>query len=159
VNPIELIKLADKINLNSKENYYLRVAFGIACIERVQHLLVKDSIIEALNVGKRYLIGEVDKDELSSAAKLAAKEASSHEGSNSIDGSGSAAVSTSRGVAAALSGMALEAAEYAAYASVYSYAAYAVTDLKAYKEEHTWQINKLKDIAINRGLLNGQGLI
>jgi len=118
----ELILLAQKIGLDSEDYFALRVKFGIACIERVEHLLT--------------------------AAASALALASSQPGSNSIDGAGSAAVTTSYGVAAALAGNALRAAGYAAYASVYSYASHAVTDVSAYEAEHKWQVTKLTALAI-----------
>lgn len=151
MNPVELTRLAKAIELSAEDRFDLRVAFGVACMERVEHLLTNDSMIEALAVGKAFVAGECNLPELRAAAKKALEVARSHPGSNSLDGAGSAAVSTSHGVVAALAGRALEAAEYAAYASVYSYASYAVTDLSAYEEEHAWQVMKLRELAEQRG--------
>lgn len=147
MNPPELKRLASTINLDHEDCFKLRVRFGIACIERVEHLLTDESIRGSLSIGKAYLVGECRTDELHDAALNASRLARSHPGSGLIDGAGNAAVSTSHGVAAALAGRALDAAGYAAYASVYSYASHAVTDLSAYKSEHDWQIAKLVALA------------
>ncbi len=146
MNPPELVELAHRCDLSSESRFELRIEYGIACIERVEHLITDNEVLEAFLVGKAFVLGECDEIELGKAAKTAARLASSHPGSNSIDGAGSAAVTTSRGVAAALVGRALQAAGYAAYASVYSYASYAVTDLSAYETEHGWQISKLEEL-------------
>lgn len=146
MNPPELKQLAQKVGLDSEGQFKLRVSFGIACIERVEHLLTDSSVVETLSIGNTFVLGECSDIDLSVAAVKASALARSHPGSNSIDGTGSAAVSTSHGVAAALAGRALEAAEYAAYASVYSYASHAVTDLSAYSDEHAWQTSKLNSL-------------
>ena len=104
-------------------------------------------MLETLLVGKMYLSGKCSKQALNDASLKASELARSHPGSGSIDGANSAAVSTSHGVALALAGKALEAAGYAAYASVYSYASYAVTDISAYKSEHDWQLRILRSLA------------
>jgi len=136
MNPPELKQLAEETRLEDEDHFDLRVGFGIACVERVEHLLTQSVVIGALTIGKRYFTGECNRQDLSEAAAKAAEASRNHAGSNSLDGSGSVGVSTSYGVAAALAGRALEAAEYAAYASVYSYASYAVTDLSAYNVSH-----------------------
>ena len=146
MNPPELIQLAQEVNFDSAEKLKLRVAFGVACIERVEHLLTDGSVVEMLAVGKAFVSGKCTEAELEAAAVTAAEVARSHPGSSSLDGAGSAAVSTSHGVAAALAGRALVAAEYAAYASVYSYASHAVTDLASYQDDHAWQIDKFQEL-------------
>ena len=143
----DLRRFATEINLDAESRLSLRVAFGVACVERVEHLLTEDSIVESLAIGKSFVAGRCERATLRSAADAAANAASSHPGSGSLDGSGSAAVSVSRAVAAALAGDALEAAAIAAYASVYAYASYAVTDPKAYDVEHAWQLRKLEELA------------
>lgn len=150
MNPPELIQLASEIELDRDEMFTLRVRFAIACIERVEHLLTDRDVRDTLAVGKSYAADQCSDQNLQSAATRAAELARSHPGSNSIDGTGSAAVTTSFGVAAALAGNALQAAGYAAYASVYSYASHAVTDVSAYKPEHDWQTNKLREL-LNTG--------
>ena len=147
MNPPELIQLSRDLELDGEDQFKLRVAFGVACIERVEHLLTDHLVINCLSRGKAYLSGEYSEHDLAEAAAKASQLAKSHSGSSSIDGTGSAAVSTSHGVAAALAGRALVAAEYAAYARVYSYASHAVTDLSAYEDEHAWQLKKLQALA------------
>lgn len=149
--PAALRKLADEVDLQADRRFDLRIAFGIACIERVEHLLTDESMIDTLAVGKAFVAGDCGRDALEAAAAKASAVARSHPGAHSLDGAGSAAVSTSHGVVAALAGRALEAAEYAAYASVYAYASYAVTDLSAYEDEHAWQAAKLRELAGQAG--------
>ena len=143
----ELKSFAKEIELESETQFNLRIKFGVSCIQRVKGLLTDNQVIEALAIGEKFIRGECGIEELKCAAALATKAAQSHAGSGSLDGCGNAAVSVSRGVAAALSGRALEASEYAAYASVYSYASYAVTDLSAYAPEQNWQVSYLKELA------------
>ena len=157
MNPPELIQLAESIQLNSDHNFALRIEFGVACAERVAHLLTDQSVMETLMIGKAFVRGDRTESELLKTAKRAKQLASSHPGSGSLDGAGSAAVSSSYGVAAALAGNALVAAEYTAYASVYSYAGFAVTDLSAYKAEHDWQVNKLRELATRNNTLKQTG--
>ncbi len=151
MNPAELTRLARQVNLETEAQFDLRLQFGVACIERVEHLLTDAVIIDLLATGKRFIAGKCDRETLDAAARTAADAARSHAGSNSLDGSGNAAVSTSYAAAAALAGRALAAAEYAAYAAVYSYSAAAVTDLEAYKDEHDWQCRKLAGLTGQRG--------
>lgn len=150
MNPPGLIKLAKEIGLESNECFSLRVTFGVACIERVEHLIINSDVHKSLLIGKAFVAGTCDHTKLGKAAKTASEKARSHSGTNSLDGTGSAAVTTSLGVAAALEGKALQAAGYAAYASVYSYASYAVTDPSAYASEHAWQIDMLKQLSRKR---------
>jgi hypothetical protein len=144
--PSQLAQLAREGAFEREASFRLRVRFGIACIERVEHLLTSSAVVACLAIGKQYLEGNATDVQLSRSATEAAQLATSHAGAASLDGSGSAAVSVSRGAAAALAGRALEAAEYAAYASVYSYASYAATDLANYAEEHAWQIATLRHL-------------
>jgi len=146
MNPPELIQLAAKARLDSDDHFDLRVRFGVACIERVEHVLTDNDVVKTLLIGKDYVSGECGVTDLKKAAIRASELASSHAGSGSIDGAGSGAVSTSRGVAAALAGRALQAAGYAAYVSVYTYASYAVTDQSAFESEFAWQISKLNSL-------------
>lgn len=151
MNPLELTRLSQSIQLNSDQNFLLRIDYGVACAERVQHLVTAQPVVDCLMIGKDYVRGATTRLELDEAARQAKQLASSHPGSGSLDGAGSAAVSSSYGVAAALAGKALIAAEYTAYASVYSYAGFAVTDLSAYADEHTWQISKMKALIESYG--------
>ena len=147
MNSPELIQLSRNLELDREDKFKLRIAFGVACIERVEHLLTDHSLVECLSKGKAFLQLKCSVDDLSVAASKSSELARGHSGSNSIDGTGSAAVSTSHGVAAALAGNALIAAAYAAYASVYSYASHTVTDISAYADEHAWQLTKLQTLA------------
>ena len=152
MTPPELKQLAKDLDLASAAGLRLRIAFGIACVERVEHLLTDRSVGDSLSVGKAFVSGDCDESALEAAAARAAQITRSHPGSGGLDGAGNAAVSTSFGVAAALAGRALEAAGYTAYASVYSYASYAVTDPAAYREEHAWQVRKLRELAWQIGV-------
>ena len=101
----ELKKIGKQIDINSAGNTPLRIAFGIACATRVETSLTDATIIEALQVGKRY-VQDVNDDELRRDEVDATSACRSHRGSNSLDGSGNAAVSSSHAVAAALGGRA-----------------------------------------------------
>lgn len=143
---LELRQLAKDYDLDSEGNFNLSLAFAIACVERVEHLLTDEAIQEAFNFGRRFLKNDCSFEDLQQTAAYAKQAATSHEGSNSLDGSGNAAVSVSHAVALALAGKAIEAAEYAAYAKVYSYSSSAVTDLSAYKSEFQWQEDKFRKL-------------
>src|ERR1700710_1925951 len=119
-----LESLAASIQLSALSNERLRLTFGYVCVRRVQHLLESQDVIRCLSILGDYLQGRVDHASLVSAAKDAACLANQNEGSHSIDGCGHAAVSTSYAVANALSGRALQAASYAAYAMVYASGGY-----------------------------------
>ena len=85
--------------------------------------------IELLDVLKAYVEGRVDEAALAAAAEEAAVVANRHRGSPSIDGSQHSAVSGTYAVAKALAGKALDAADYAAYSTVYGYGGYGSTTL------------------------------
>ena len=53
MNPPELNKLVFNLDLESDGSFQLRVAFGIACIDRVRHLLTEQQVIECLETGER----------------------------------------------------------------------------------------------------------
>ena len=143
----ELRRLAKTLSLDDDRHQWLRLAFGIACADRVRDLLVDQKAIAALDVGLAFVRGGCDKQALAEAAKAAAAIASSHPGSPSIDGAGHAAVSATHTVAEALAGQALVAADYAAYAAVYNYGGYAVNDPSAFDEEYAWQIKKFEELS------------
>ena len=76
--------------------------------------------------------------------------ANQHRGSASIDGCGHAAVSASYAVANAVCGKALQAASYAAYASVYASGGYAaVAQPDAFAAEFSWQLATLRSLREN----------
>lgn len=141
----ELLRLADALALSDPRNEPLRLAFGLACVERVQHLLEEPGARACLATLRAFLQGKAERPALIAAEKEIAAIASSHRGSNSIDGSAHAAVSATYAAANALAARALEAAGYAAYAAVYSYAGYAVTDPSAYENEYAWQVEKFRE--------------
>ena len=138
-----LAQLAAKMGLSAPQHEQLRLVFGLACARRVQHLLEEEGALSALAVLGAFVDGGADRSELEQACRQAAAVANGHRGSNSIDGSAHAAVSATYAVANALAGRALEAAGYAAYASVYAYGAYAVTDPSAFALEFAWQVEQL----------------
>lgn len=140
----ELSTLAAAIPLNDPRYEPQRLAFGLACARRVEHLLEDPRAISCLAVLQSWEQGTVDRATLARAAQEAAAVARSHRGSNSIDGSAHAAVSATHAVANALAGRAIEAAGYAAYASVYGYGGYAVADPSAFDAEHNWQVQTFK---------------
>ena len=49
-------------------------------------------------------------------------------------------------------GRALDAASYAAYASVYAYGGYAVNDPSSFEPEYAWQAEQLRQLAARRGI-------
>jgi len=127
----------------------LRLAFGHACVQRVRHLLEDPAVTACLDVLTAYLDARVDRAALAQAATEAAALANHHQGSNSIDGVGHAAVSASYAVARALAGRAIEAADYAAYASVYGGGGHgAVGDPESFVPEKAWQLAALRSLAV-----------
>jgi len=143
----ELSRLAATIHINEPRHEALRLAFGLACASRVQHLLEDPKAIDCLAALQAFVDGKLDRPTLVRATQEIATLANSHRGSNSLDGSAHAAVSATYALANALAGRALEAASYAAYAAVYGYGGYAVTDPTAFEGEFAWQIEKFKELA------------
>lgn len=143
----ELSRLAAAINVSEPQHEPLRLAFGLACAQRAEHLLENPEAIRCLAVLRSFVEGKSDRPALAQAAQEIAAVANSHRGSNSIDGSAHAAVSATYAVANALAGRALQAAGYAAYAAVYGYGGYAVTDPSAFEGEFAWQVEKFKSLA------------
>ncbi|MBI2770692.1 MAG: hypothetical protein HYX47_13780 [Burkholderiales bacterium] len=143
----QLSDLARELRLSGPANGALRLAFGLACAERVEHLLEDPRAVACLAVLKAHAAGTADAGALDAAAQEIAQVANQHRGSNSIDGAQHAAVSATYAVANALAGRALEAAGYAAYASVYAYGGYAVSDPSAFEPEYAWQAAQLRRLA------------
>ena len=139
-----LRQLAAECELATDDRRMLRLRFGLACADRVRHLLEDLRAVELLGVLQAYIAGRCDQSALHSAALEAAQVASQHRGSASIDGSKHSAVSATYAVANALAGRALEAADYAAYSTVYGYGAYAVNDPDSFALEYAWQVDALK---------------
>ena len=147
MNP-ELDKLASEVGLGRPENAEMRLRFGYACAKRVEHLLEEAEVIACLHALGAYLQGKLDADGLAHARQEAERLANQHRGSRSIDGCGHAAVSASYALANAISGRALQAASYAAYATVYAEGGYgAVGDRDAFAPVNALQVQTLQEIA------------
>ena len=143
-----LDQLAAGIGLAAPGNEGLRLAFGHACVARVRHLLEEPEVERCLAVLEQFVNGKAGRDALDTAKVAAVQLANSHRGSASIDGCGHAAVSASYAVANALQGKALEAASYAAYATVYAQGgSTAVTDRASFEPEFSWQRATLRSLA------------
>lgn len=143
----QLARLARELELEAPGNEGLRLAFGLACARRVEHLLEDEKATECLGVLRAFVEGRCGADALAQAREVVAGVANRHRGSPSIDGSAHAAVSATYAVANALAGRALDAAGYAAYASVYAYGGYAVSDPSAFETEFDWQVGTLARLA------------
>ena len=140
----ELQALALRWGLNAPEHWRLRAQLGLAFAARVEHLLEEPAVIDVLARGVQWQETGGSADDLRQLAMHASRLAASHPGNKSIDGTAHAAVSASHAVAHALRGGFAQAADYAAYAAVYAYAASAVTDPGAYRDEHAWQVATLR---------------
>jgi hypothetical protein len=143
----ELDKLAAEVGLTETANGRLRLQFALACVTRVRHLLEEPDAVACLDALDDFVQGRLGMSSFDSFVAKAAITAGHHRGSRSLDGSAHAAVSATYAVANALAGKALEAASYAAYASVYAYGGYAVSDPEAFEPEFAWQVEKLRDMA------------
>jgi hypothetical protein len=131
---------------DNTDNEILRLRFGLACVRRVKHLLEDDDVLRCLQVFENYLDNQVQAADFEQARQLVIPLARSHPGSRSIDGTAHAAVSATHALAKAMSGRALAAAEYAAYAAVYAYGAYAVKDSASFEPEYAWQCGCLREL-------------
>lgn len=145
----ELSRLAAHVGLTDSAHEPLRLAFGLACVSRVHHLLEDPDAMRCLAVLEDFVAGRLERVAIDDAARDIAAIANSHRGSASIDGSAHAAVSATYAVAHALAGRALDAAGYAAYAAVYAYGGYAVTDPSAFESEYAWQVEKFKELTMH----------
>jgi hypothetical protein len=142
-----LDRLAREIALDAPGNEHLRLEFGYACASRVKHLLEDPAVTGCLSGLGQYLNGAVDRDELERLTEQASQLANQHQGSKSIDGCGHAAVSATYAVANALAGKARQAAEYAAYATVYGQGGYgAVAEPESFEPEFAWQVECLASL-------------
>ncbi|MFC5498606.1 hypothetical protein ACFPOE_13750 [Caenimonas terrae] len=149
-----LDQLAAGLDLPAPEHEGLRLAFGHACVLRVQHLLEEPDVMHCLDVLGLFLQGRAGRDALAAAAQQAVRLANSHRGSASIDGCGHAAVSASYAVANALQGKALQAASYAAYAAVYAQGgSAAVADRGSFEPEFRWQCASLQSLAASERMM------
>jgi hypothetical protein len=148
-----LDRLARELALEEPARLTLRLRFGLACVQRVHHLLEDPAVVACLEVLARHVDGQASLDELEAAATEAARLANHHPGSRSLDGVGHAAVSASYAVANALAGRALRAAEYAAYATVYGEGGYgAVQQRESFQPEFDWQLACLRRLAAQKSM-------
>jgi len=146
-----LERIAREVNLASPSNDRLRLEFGYTCAQRVKHLLEDQAVVECLQALGQYLDGTIDRATFARFTAQAARLANQHQGSKSIDGCGHAAVSATYAVANALAGKALQAAEYAAYSSVYGQGGYgAVAERESFEPEFSWQADVLASLARRR---------
>jgi len=128
----------------------LRLAFGLACANRVRHLLEDPRAVQCLDALRDRVAGHCEPSRFEEARATIAEVARGHRGSNSIDGTAHAAVSATYSVANALAGRALDAANYAAYATVYAYGGYAISDPAAFEPEFEWQLAKWTELSRGR---------
>jgi len=136
----ELEQLAAGLQLHAPESRALALRFSLACAQRVEHLLEDPAAVDCLQTLAPHVDGQVSAERWAEAAAHAAQLANRHGGSKSIDRCGHAAVSASYGVAKAVAGRALDAAQYCAYASVYaSGGSAAVADRDAFEPEFAGQ--------------------
>ncbi|HEY9108053.1 MAG TPA: hypothetical protein VIN58_15330 [Roseateles sp.] len=143
-----LDRLAHEFALDAPSQQGLRQRFGLACVQRVRHLLEDAAVVACLDTLTRFVAGNASPAELAAASAEAAQLANHHPGSRSLDGVGHAAVSASYAVANALAGRALRAAEYAAYAAVYGEGGYgAVQQRESFQPEFDWQVATLRRLA------------
>lgn len=143
-----LERLARELSLDEPAHEGLRLRFGLACAQRVRHLLEDPAVTACLDVLAQHVNGRATRAELDGAAADAAQLANHHPGSRSLDGVGHAAVSATYAVANALAGRALQAAAYAAYATVYGEGGHgAVQQREAFQPEHEWQVAALARLA------------
>lgn len=148
---IALDRLAMELELESPTNARLRLEFGHACAQRVKHFLEEPTVLQCLLGLGQYLEGTLAQARFEELVSDAARLASQHPGSGSIDGVGHAAVSATYAVANALAGKARQAADYSAYASVYGQGGYgAVADRRSFEPEFSWQAGCLSTMARQR---------
>ena len=106
------------------------------------------AVVDCLDLLGQFVNGMASLEALELAQHKAARLANSHAGSKSIDGCGHAAVSATYAVAKAVEGTAIEAASYAAYATVYAQGGYAaVADRGLFEPEFAWQVASLDALA------------
>jgi GNAT superfamily N-acetyltransferase len=139
--------LAVTVRLADPDRLPLRLRFGLSCARRVAHLLEDSRAMAAIAALQSFTEGRCTDAAFQAARQDVEAAARSHPGSVSIDGAAHAAVSATHAVAHALAGRALEAASYAAYATVYAYSGSAVTDPSAFEDEFRWQVEALTRLA------------
>lgn len=146
----ELLELAKTVQLNEPLNEKLRWAFVLACANSIRHLVEHPGALAALDTLQRYVDSDATEQDRVAAAESALQIATHHQGSTLIDGTAHAFVSATYAIANALACKAIETADYAAYATVYNYGAYALHDSSSFDEVHRWQVNELRKLAGSR---------
>lgn len=139
--------LAQETDLLAPTQWRLRAELGLRLVERVSHLLEAPEVLALLAEARAWAAAQGSAQALQVLAQRGEQLARSHPGSRSLDGAAHAAVSTTHALARALQGKVLDAADYAAYAAVYAYAASAVNDPQAFEAEHAWQCDALRAAA------------
>lgn len=140
----ELDQLLRQLEPASPENLGVRLKFGLACVERVAHLMEQGDALACLD-SFRKVVSANDLAQLPALSAQADEIANHHQGSKSLDGVGHAAVSATYACAKAISGKTRQAAEYAAYAAVYGQGGYGATsDQSSFGPEHDWQAEQLR---------------
>lgn len=139
----ELDDLLRRLEPHAAENLSCRLRFGLVCVQRVAYLLEREDA-QACLVEFQALLGRDAYTEVEALAARADAIANQHQGSKSIDGVGHAAVSATHALSKAIAGRARQAAEYAAYASVYGQGGYgAISDSSSFQPEYEWQAKQL----------------
>jgi hypothetical protein len=146
----QLRNLARHLELDSPGMRQSCLTFGHACVGRVSHLLEEPEVILAWNALTRYLDGTLSDETFNSVAHRVLQLANQHRGSPSIDGTQHAAVSATFALANAINCKPIEAAEYCAYAKIYAYGAYALSDNELFEEEYAWQIECMQKCIVAR---------
>lgn len=148
MNPAaDLDHLLRRLEPATPDNRAWRLRFGLACAERVAHLLEAPEVLDGLARFRAALERGSDDPELDRLAETLPVLAQRHPGSRLLDGVGHAAVSASYTCAMAVRGQARQAAEYAAYAMVYGQGGYGATsDVASFAPEHAWQLARLREL-------------
>ena len=141
----ELDRLLTALEPASEENLDQRLKFGLLCATRVAHLIEQPEALSCLEALRAIVQGQDIKSELPALIARSSELANRHQGSQSLDGVGHAAVSATYACAKAIAGRARQAAEYAAYAAVYGQGGYGATsDPVAFEPEFQWQAQQLQ---------------
>lgn len=141
----DLDHLLSRLSPPSPHNLAARLRFGLCVCNRVEHLLEDPQVLACVAAFRRLMQGAQGLDEHAPIGAEATALAGAHPGSRSLDGVGHAAVSATYACAAAISGKARQAAEYAAYAMVYGHGGYGATlHAEAFVPEYAWLADQLR---------------
>jgi len=142
----ELDHLLRHLEPASRGTLELRLRFGLACVQRIAHLLEDEDALACL-AAYQAIVEQGAYEQVQAMASRIDAIANAHQGSKSLDGVGHAAVSATYALANAIAGRARQAAEYAAYASVYGQGGYGATsDPSSFEPEYGWQVLQLRHI-------------